>query len=301
MAIKPELKEWMDRLPLSEEAKKLLTPELEREEVQTKFFETMVPRSTYSRDLNNKDQEVLTAKQQATTAKQTYDTYLATEQKKVNDWYAQHNKTLVAEQAQRKAYETRLGELVQQGLITQEEATVAKAEFTPTTPVSPAPDTRRLVSKDDLATVIEQNQFQNVHAIARINDIADAHFDLFGTRLNRQELVQATLDAGGKKKVEEVWAEKYGVAEKRAELQQAKIEADKKAAIEEALVRDRSERMMEGSNAPYSGLDDGQDKHLLSMFSAKDGNHRGLGVTPGVAKAVEAYRQRQAAGSVKTG
>ncbi len=306
MAIKPELKEWLDKMPLSDNVKTILNGELEKDDVQNKFLDVMVPRSTYSRDLNNKDQEarqlVEAEKKAALAAKQSYETFQANEQKKVNDFYKKNNDALITEQNQRKAYEARLGELVSQGLITSEEATVAKAEFTPAAqPLATRDEAKRYVSKEDLAQTVEQTQFQNVHAIARINDIADAHFDLFGTRLNRQELVQATLDAGGKKKVEEVWAEKYGVEQKRQELSKAQFEAEKKAAIEEALVRDRSERMVEGSTAPYTGLDDGSDKHLLSLFSSKDGNHRGLGVTPGVAKAVEAYHQRQAASSVKSG
>jgi hypothetical protein len=307
MAIKPELKEWMDKLPLSDNVRTILAGEMEKDEVQKAMEQSMVPRSTFSKELDKKDQEVAAQRQQieadkkaAAAAKQSYETYLASEQKRVNEFYDKNNKALIAEQNQRKAYETQLGKLVADGLITPEEATVAKTEFVPTQPVNPTPSPR-YASKEELAQSLEQTQFQNVHAIARINDIADAHFDLFGTRLNRQELVQATLDAGGKKKVEEVWAEKYGVEARRAELQKAADEARIKAAVDEAVVRDRSERMIEGGNAPYSGLDDGQDKHLLSLFSSKDGVSRGLGVTPGVAKAVEAYRQKQAAGSVKTG
>jgi hypothetical protein len=220
----------------------------------------------------------------------------------VNKFYEDNNAALKAERDQRVAYEARLKDLVTQGLITTEEATVAKADFVAHQTAQPAIDTKRFVSKDDLDSTIGNTYIQNARNIAKINDIADAHFDLFGTRLSRDELVQATLDANeGSKKVvtiEEVWAKKYGVAEKRAELQKTSDEARIKSAVDEALVRDRSERAIAGDNAPYSGLDDGANKHILSIFSSKEGSSRGLGVSPTVAKASEAFRQRQAAGSV---
>lgn len=300
MPIKPELKEWMDRLPISEEAKKLLSPELEKDDVQNKFFETMVPRSTYSKDLDKKDQEarqqIENERKAALAAKQSYETFQQNEQKKVNDWYAKNNAQLVAEQNQRKAYEAKLADLVRQGLIDPEEATVAKQEFIQQQQAAQPPaETKKYVSKEDLESTIGGTYIQNARNIAKINDIADAHFDLFGTRLSRDELVQATLDANeGSKKVvtiEEVWAKKYGVAEKRAELQKLAEEQRIKAAVEEAVVRDRSERAIEGGNAPFNGLDDSGNKHILSIFSSKDGKHRAMGVSPGVAAATEAWRQ----------
>jgi hypothetical protein len=315
MPIKPELKEWLDRLPLKDEVKSILNGELEKDEVQTKFFETMVPRSEYSKTLNAKDQEVAAQRQQlevdqraAQAAKQSYDTFKASEEKRVQKFYADANAQLAAEQAQRKAYERRLGELVAQNLITQEEATVAKQEFVPQAPVPPvAPEGRKYVTEDKLLEAVGTTQTQYVHAIAKINDIADAHFDLFGVRLNRQELVDKTLQLSKTNpgvKVEQVWAETYKVQEKQAELAKQAEESRIKAAVDEALVRDRSERAIAGDNAPYSGLDDPitGHKHILSIFSEKDGRSRGLGVSPTVAKAAEAYRQKQASGSAgKTG
>jgi len=301
MPIKPELKEWMDKLPLSENVKTILSGELEKDEVQTKFLDSYVPRSSFSKELDKKDQEVQTAKQQieaerkaALVAKQSYETFQQSEQKKVNDWYEKNNKALLAAQSQLKAYEARLGDLVSQGLITPEEASVAKTDFIQQQQAQP-PVERKYVSKEDLDSTIGNTYIQNARNIAKINDIADAHFDLFGTRLSRDELVQATLDANeGSKKVvtiEEVWAKKYDVATKRAELQKAADEARIKSAVEEAVTRDRSERAISGDNAPYSGLDDSGNKHILSMFSSKDGKHRAMGVSPGVAAATEAWRQ----------
>jgi len=304
MPIKPELKEWLDRLPLSEDTKKLLSPELEKDEVQNKFFETMVPRSEYSKTLNAKDQEAkqLIENERKITlmTKNSYDTFKANEEKRVREFYDATNAQLLAAQKQAKAYESRLGELVNQGLITTEEATVAKTEFIQQQIQQP-PIERKYVSKEDLDSTIGNTYIQNARNIAKINDIADAHFDLFGTRLSRDELVQATLDANqGSSKVvtiEEVWAKKYGVDAKRTELSKVAEDARIKAAVDEALVRDRSERAIEGSGAPYTGLDDGGNKHILSMFSAKDGAHRGMGVSPSVARATEAYRQKQAVSS----
>lgn len=308
MAIKPELEAWIKTLP--EATQKLLMPEFEKEEVQKTIGAHFVPRSEVSKALDTKDQEVAAQRQQleadqraAQAAKQSYDTFKASEEKRVQKFYADTNAALANEQAQRKAYEKRLGDLVSQGLITQEEATVAKQEFTPVPAAQPPVETKKYVSKDDLESTIVGSYAQNARNIARLNDIASLHQELFGERLNQRELVETALKSEGNKTVEQIWAEKYGVEQKRAELQKAQFEAEKKAAIEEALVRDRSERAIAGDNAPYSGLDDPVTghKHILSIFSEKDGKSRGLGVSPAVAKATEAWRQKQATAGVGNG
>lgn len=311
MPIKPELKQWMDSLPLSEDVKKLLSPELEKDEVGKKVLETVMLRSDYSRALDQKTQEVESFKQQATreveAKKAGWDSFKATEEAKAKKFYEDAQAQIRQANADKAAYAQRLSDLVAQGLINAEEAAIAKTEFNQRTdagtqiqqPVSqPA---AKYVAKDEVQQLIGNTHLQNVQASARINDIADAHFDLFGVRLNRQELVEKTLEVNRQRRalgqdevyVQDVWRSVYGVDAKRQEIEQIQRQKEKEEYAAEQVTRALSERAQAGDSAPYSGLDSNGDKHILSIFSSKDGKSRGMGVSPTVAAAAQAYRDNQ--------
>lgn len=302
MAIKPELESWIKALP--EDTQKLLRPELEKDEVQKIVSETVMLRSDYSRNLDQSKKEVESAKlaaaQQAEAAKQGYDQFRQVEQERVNKYVTDTNQKLIQQQNQLKAYEDRLGSLVNQGLITQEEAAISKQDFIiqqQNQPVVQQPD-RKYVSEEVLRKTSDELKGYGVSATAVINDIADAHFDLFGQRLSREELVAKTYEVNEKRrllkqpemKVAEVWRAIYDVDKKREELQKTSDDARIKAAVDEALVKDRSERAIAGDSAPFSGLNSNGDKHLLEIFSSQDGKARSMGVSATVAKVIEARR-----------
>lgn len=319
MPVKPELKTWMDSLPLSEETKKLLAGDLEKDEVQKVVSETVMARSDYSRKLdeNKTLQTQLENDRKATNDERTAVTrWKQEEEARVKKWHADNQAALAKEANQKKAYEAKLAKMVSDGWITPEEAQISNADFIANQPITQSQpvdrDGRgRFVSPDDLIAANAETRNMSVHAIAKINDLADQHFDLFGTRMNRQELVDLTLqmaeDARVNRraipKVEDVWRVHYKVDEKREEVRQAKIDLDKKAFAEEAVIRDRSERALAGDNAPYTKLDDkAGNQHLLGLLSnSKDGSARAMGVSPTVAKAVEAYRSGKLGSGTSTG
>jgi hypothetical protein len=82
---------------------------------------------------------------------------------------------------------------------------------------------------------------QYVDLTAVLNDMADEHLELFGTRLSRKELVDEALSTG--KTIEQVWEAKYNVTERRTQLTKETVEKHdaelvaKTAADTEARVR----------------------------------------------------------------
>lgn len=302
--MKPSLQKWFDTLPIkSEEARNALKTQLEDPEVEKIVEESVMLRSDYSRTMNEGQQKVQKALQDAEQLKTSYATFRQQEEAKVQQFYKENRAALAKANAEKTAYATRLTALVNEGVVSPEEAAIAQDEFLAAQNAAALRDAnaganpdpvRKVVTEEKLKEALGSSQTQFVHAIGTINDIADRHFDLFGKRLNRAELIQATYAAGGNKTVIDVWKEKYGVETREAELAAAAHKKELDDAIAEALVRDRSERAIAGETAPYSSLDSGGDKHILSIFSAKDGKARAMGVSPAVAKASEAYRRNQA-------
>lgn len=117
-----------------------------------------------------------------------------------------------------------------------------------------APDFEALLAKS--RTEAMQLANRTLDAGFEIDDLLDEHQELFGKRIRRAELAAKIREVAAQNpKVtnREVWEKTYGVAAKRDEIAKATRQKDIDAAVQEALVKDRTDRMMNpdrGGQAP---------------------------------------------------
>ncbi len=121
-----------------------------------------------------------------------------------------------------------------------------------------------------------------------VNDLADTHFDLFGKRLNRTELIKAATTSG--KSVEQYWNETFKVEEKRAEL--ANVAVEKR--ISEAVAAKEAELRSQIPNAMLPRPDDVFSRHKIFsneslMKTSREEQGRESGRPNGVSAAIAAF------------
>lgn len=91
----------------------------------------------------------------------------------------------------------------------------------PQTTQTPPPDTSNFISR----TEVQQTARDAAMLDGIVNDLADEHNDLFGTRLNRTALIQEAFSKGGGKSLRQYWEEKYSVGAKQKENAEKVIDA----------------------------------------------------------------------------
>lgn len=169
-----------------------------------------------------------------------------------------------------------------------EEELIAELDManTPLTPQTP-PDTSNFISR----TEVQQTARDAAMLDGIVNDLADEHNDLFGTRLNRTALIQEAFSKGGGKSLRQYWEEKYSVGAKQKENAEKAIDAR----IAEAVAKREAElrSTLPGQVIPRE-FDRQNPMNAHKIFSNKaimDSNHatEGSGPSGGVSAAVAAF------------
>ncbi len=272
MALKPELKSWLEHVgpKLSPEVSKLLATELEKEDVATVWRETVMARSDYSRahdELAKKEQELIAKADEAT--------------KKAEAWYntnvkwreeneAKVNATLKAKEladAELASHRARIKALAEQGLIDPNDPGLT----TVTPPKTEEPKITGL-TQEALQAELAKKDREYAIAIATFEDLADEHYSLTGQKLKRTELMTELMKSGGS--LQEVWEKKYNIPQIRADLAEKKIQERIEAARQEAIAKYQSERAADvHSFRPRDMESDGENKHILSLFQDQSNNN----------------------------
>lgn len=250
---KADLQKWMDDLVkagnLSEEQAKLLSGTLEKPEVIEFVGGSMLRQEDYSVHMNQlaedrkkQEKDYKTRDDEVTRFQTSLVTFKGEADKQVTE---ANKRVTVADQA-RESQAQRIQSLAAQYGIEDAELTVAVVASNP--PANPpsggaAPSG---ISDEVLKGYVKSEDFNKgarhyVDLTAVLNDMADEHVELFGTRLSRKELVDEALSTG--KTIEQVWEAKYNVTERRTQLVKESAEkhdkelVDKTAADTEAKVR----------------------------------------------------------------
>lgn len=264
MALKPEVKAWLDSLPLGKEAKEVLEKEAEREEVQVKLRETVLARSDYSRSMDALRTQEQALKAEADTAKQRAESLIQANVKWRND-----NQGVLAkavEDAKKKEAilaqaQQRIQSLVDQGLPIDPRDILGDPSDHRGEPPQPLAPGKRVFNEDQMAELMKRKEMEFAFAMANFEDLADQHRRLFNESLNRKELVKEMLEKG--KTLEDVWREKYKVDDKEKELAEAEITERVQKAVAEERTKILSERYAPGS--PVAGIGLG-DEHIINVL-----------------------------------
>ncbi len=252
---KADLQKWMDDLVkagnLSEEQAKVLSGTLEKPEVLEFVGGSMLRQEDYSGHMNQlaedrKKQEKDYSDKDAEVTR--FQTSLATFKTEADEAVDKANKRVTVAEQVRAAQTQRIQSLATQYGIDDAELTAAIAA-SPAPAANPpsgdgAPSSG--VSEETLKGYVKAEDFnkgarQYVDLTAVLNDMADEHRELFGTRLSRKELVDEAVSTG--KTIEQVWEAKYNVTERRTQLAKESAEkhdkdlVDKATADTEARVR----------------------------------------------------------------
>ncbi len=252
---KADLQKWMDDLVkagnLNEEQAKVLSGTLEKPEVLEFVGGSMLRQEDYSghmnqlaedrkkqeKDYKTKDDEVTRFQTSLVTFKSDADKAVAEADKR----------TAAAVQAQTAQAQRIKTIATQYGIEDAElETAVAASSGSAANPSSGDGASSSSISAETLKGYVKEDVFNKgardyVNLTAVLNDMADEHRELFGTRLSRQEIVNEALETG--KTIEQVWEAKYGVTERRTQLTKESADkhdkelVDKTAADTEARVR----------------------------------------------------------------
>lgn len=154
----------------------------------------------------------------------------------------------------------------------------------PAQAAQPQIDTSKFITRESLAqTARDAALLEGI-----MGDLADEHRELFGTRLNRAELVREAIASG--KTVEQQWADKFKVSDKRSELSNAAIEkriadavAAKDAELRSTLPNAMLPRDVDRNNPMTS-------HKIFSNAKVMSGGHEETPAPTGVSAAVAAFQ-----------
>lgn len=295
MALKPELQTWLDQVKdsLSKETRERLEQDLATEAAATKFKDTILARSDYSRAMDQ-----LRAEEQKLKAEADKSTQEATALIGANKKWREDNvkayETAIKERetafAELEAHRARIKVLAEQGLIDPEDPTLAvAAQVKPKDDGGNGKGTNYL-TQEALMEALAKKDAELVSAIANFEDLADEHFQLTGQRLKRADFMQAMIK-NPNKTMYQVWEEGYGITQKRKELEEASIQRRIDEARAEERAKVLSERATDALNPNPASLSRGDDKHIISLFTSDKNNARQTGRTPGVAEAVASWER----------
>ncbi len=253
---KAELQTWMDGLvkagSLSEEQAKALSGTLEKPEVLEYVGGSMLRQEDYSAHMNQlkadrkKQEDEYTEKN---AGADRFQASLVTFKSEADDAVKTANARVTAADQARTSLTQRVQSLAAQYGIDDAElaAAIAAGPAPAANPPAGSPAAPSGVIPDEvLKGYVKAEDFnkgarQYVDLTAVLNDMADEHMELFGTRLSRKDLVDEALSTG--KTIEQVWEAKYNVTERRTQLTKETVEKHdaelvaKTAADTEARVR----------------------------------------------------------------
>lgn len=278
MALKPELKSWLEHVgpKLSEDTRNMLAKELEKDDVATVWRETVMARSDYSRahDELVKEKQELEAK--ATEATRKAEAWFDTNTKWRNENEVKVTEALKAKEqadAELTLHRAKIKTLADQGLIDPNDPSLIVSNQR----VEPRVEQKVSgLTQEVFEAELAKRELAFVKGFSYFNDLAQDHFELTGQRLRQSDLVDELAKHPGKN-LKEVWETKYNIPQVKADLA-AKAEADRTAkAVAEAIAKDRSERATDVHAFRPRDLDsDTENKHILSLFPA-DANHATTG------------------------
>lgn len=283
MALKPELKSWLDQVgpKLSENVRTILAGELERDEVATVWRDTVMARSDYSRAQDELRRDGERLKAEADLKAREAEALLAANQKWRADNSEAYEQALKAKEladAELAAHRARIQALAEQGLIDPNDPTLAatKRANGGADPAKGTNGTSKHLSQEELDALLAKKEAAMATSFADaftyFEDLADEHLALTGQRLKRTELL-AELKKNPNANLQQVWEQKYDIPKIRAELA-AKAEQEKiDKAVAEAIAKDRSERAVDAHSFRPRDLDsDSENKHILSLFPDQNNN-----------------------------
>lgn len=189
----------------------------------------------------------------------------------------------------------RVGELAAQYGIDDAELKTALAATPSTTPApgvtpvngNPAPDALKGYVTEK--TLNEYGRV-SVDVSADLNDMADKHFDLFGTRLSRRELQDEALKTG--KTLTEVWEQKYSVSERRDQLAKESQEAHDKKIRDDAVTETEARVRSDMAMPPQARRDPNSSSPILNReFKPEIGPENPQARQQRVLAAVESYNR----------
>lgn len=271
MALKPELKSWLEHVgpKLSDNVRTILSQELEKDDVAAVWRETVMARSDYSRAQDDLRKEGERLKTEAEEATRKAEAWYSTNTKWREDNEAKHNEALKAREqadAELAIHRAKIKVLAEQGLIDPEDPAF-KLVGQPITKAEPKGQYLTQEALDALLAKKEAAMGSNfADAFTFFEDLADEHFQLTGQRLKRQELLEE-LKKSPNSNLQQVWEKKHNILQVRADIA-AKAEQERtQKAVAEALAKDRSERATDAHAFRPRDLDtDSENKHILSLF-----------------------------------
>lgn len=274
MALKPELKSWLDQVApsLSENVRTILTTELEKEDVAKVWKDTVMARSDYSRsqdELRREKEAAEAAKKQSEAWYETLTNWRNTEEKKVAE-AIEAKKLADAELASHRA---RIQALAEQGLIDPNDPSL-KVATNP--PANMDQKTQNILTQEAIEALLAKKEAAMgssfADAFTFFEDLADEHFSLTGQRLKRTELL-AELKKNPNMTLQQVWEQKYEIPKIRAELVEKSYKEREAKAVAEAIAKDRSERATDvHAFRPRDMESDGENQHILSLFNTNSSN-----------------------------
>src|SRR4030095_1198363 len=270
--MKQELKSWFDQVApkLSENVRTIITAELEKnEEAANVLRDTVMARSDYSRaqdELRKEKETAQAARQQSEAWYNTLNTW-KTDQEKLVAEAIEAKKLADAELASHRA---RIKALAEQGLIDPNDPSLQ--EVHKPTPAGSAAAVQSSLTQEAIEALLAKKEAAMgsnfADAFTFFEDLVDEHYQLFGTRLKRQELL-ADLKKDPNSTLQQVWEKKYNVPQVRQELAEKAIQERIAKATEEAIAKDRSERATDAhAFRPRDMESDGENQHILSLFNS---------------------------------
>lgn len=276
MALKKETMEWLKNLPLGVEARTVLDKEMETNEaVGQELQRALMARSDHSRAMNEIQQKETQLKQDADAAMAKANALLNS-----NVEWRKDNEQLVARaitDAQQKGailarVQQQLTVLQQQGYPV-DPTEIFGVQTQPNNPYLQSPDggfrygappeskpAPKVLTQEQVQELLSRQEQQFAFAMANFEDLADQHKRLFGTNLNRSELVKDMLEKN--RPLDQVWRDKFGVDAKEKEIAEADIQKRIDTAVAESRTTLLSERAASpGFPAPSLGQD-----HILNIL-----------------------------------
>ena len=214
-------------------------------------------------------------------------------------WKQQADKTILenqraleAEKTKAYALEQRMNAVATQYGVDPKEWGLDGEQKPPETKPDPSKLDERYLARTEAEKIAAELRTAPYIA-AEIEDIVDEHRSIFGSGLNRRELVAAAIK--NKKSLRDEWAEQYKVADKRKELQEKEIENRIKARVDEERTKILSEHKLPVTRGAEHG------SPILAMRSdlKLEGKERGASNESGaVDAAVSAYNTGKYRGAV---
>src|SRR3990172_2971613 len=198
MALKPELQAWLEQVgpTLSKETAERLKQDLETEAVATKFKDTVLARSDYSRAMDTLRADEQKLKADSEKATQEANALIGANKKWREDNVKAYEQALREKDtayAELEAHRARIKALAEQGLIDPEDPTLQTGVKPVDKPNGKGGESVNYLTQEALMQVLAKKDQEFANAFTHFEDLADEHFQLTGQRLKRTELLQELM------------------------------------------------------------------------------------------------------------